>query len=158
MSEEKVIMKVIKVLIDKIDLGEGNVRTRHLTKNLDELKRSIEIVGLQQPLVAFRKGDRYELIVGQRRLMALIDLDWKEVPVLVRPSMNVKDAKIFSATENLQRVDLSPRDKADVFKYLYDKLGSEKKVASALGISVQTVTKFLGYKALVPDSIKKIVD
>lgn len=158
MSEEKVIMKVIKIPIEKIDLGEGNVRTRQLTKNLDELKKSVQLIGLQQPLVAFSKGDRYELIVGQRRLMALIDLGWKEVPVLVHPTMNVKDAKIISVTENLQRVDLSPKDKADVFKYLYDEFGSEKKVAEALGVSIQTVTKYLGYKILVPDSIKKIVE
>lgn len=157
MVEEAIKMKLEEVPIDKIDIGEGNVRTKELSKKIDELKKSIELIGLQQPPIAFRKGDRYELIVGQRRFIAVTQLGWKKIPLLVRGALNITEAKIVSLSENLLRVKLSARDMGDVCSYLLEKLGSPQKVVDALGVSYPTVSKYLGYK-IVPESVKKIVE
>jgi len=155
--KEEVEMEFKKIPISKIDIGEGNVRTRELTKEIDELKKSIQLIGLQQPPIVFPKGDRYELIVGQRRLIAVKELGWKEIPVLVRKPLNLTEAKIASISENIQRVKLSARDMSDVCNYLLEKLGSTKAVADALGVTPNIIGKYLGYK-IVPESIKKIVE
>lgn len=157
MVEDIIKMRLEEILIDKIDIGEGNVREDDITKNMDELKKSIKLIGLQQPPIVFPKGDRYELIVGQRRLIALKQLGWEKIPVLIREPLDLTDAKIVSLSENIQRVKLSARDMSDVCSYLLEKLGSPKAVADALGISYPNVNKHLGYR-IVPESIKKLVE
>jgi len=157
MVEEAVKMKLEEIPIDKIDIGEGNVRNKELSKKIDELKKSIQLIGLQQPPIAFRKGDRYELIVGQRRFIAVSQLGWKKIPLLIRDPLNLTESKIISLSENLLRVKLSARDMSDVCNYLLEKLGTPQKVVDALGVSYPTVSKYLGYK-IVPEPIKKIVE
>ena len=51
--------------VDKINIGEWNVRTLDREKGLDELAESILKYGLLQPIVVFQEGDRYNLIIVQ---------------------------------------------------------------------------------------------
>ena len=51
---------------------------------------------------------------------------------------------------------MAPQDKADACLYLWEAFGSVRAVADALGVSEQTVRKWLGFAA-VPDSIKTLV-
>jgi len=157
LSRQTLKMELKHIPIDKIDISEGNVRRKKITEGLDELKRSIELIGLQQPPIVFKKNDRYELIVGQRRLIAMSQLGWKTVPALIRSSIDITEAKIASLSENIQRVALSARDMSDVCNYLLDKLGTAKAVAEALGVNPITVNKYLGYR-IVPEPLKKMVD
>jgi len=156
-KSEEIEMELKKVPIDQIVISEGNVRKREITKGLDDLKRSIQKIGLQHPPVAFRKGNRYEVVVGQRRLIAVKELGWETIPLLIRGSMNPMEAKIASLSENIQRLSLPARDMSDVCSYLLDELGSVEKVAEALGVGSQTVKKYLGYR-IVPEPVKKLVD
>lgn len=158
MSETTVKMELRHISIDQIDIGEGNVRRRKLTKGLDELKKSIELIGLQQPVVVFRKNNRYELIIGQRRFIAASQLGWKTIPALIRSFTDLTEAKIASLSENIHRTALSPRDMSEVCDYLFDKFGSAKAVADALGVSQATVNKYLSYHRIAPEPIKKMVD
>jgi len=151
-------MELKHIPIDKIDISEGNVRRRKLTQGIDELKKSLKLIGLQQPVVVFPKNDRYELIIGQRRLIAAKQLGWKTIPALVRKPADLTEAKIISLSENIHRVRLSPRDMTEVCNYLFDKLGSAKAVAEALGVSQATVNKYLSYHRIAPEPIKKLVD
>lgn len=156
-SKELVKMELKMVSIDKIDISEGNVRRRKITEGIDELKKSIQRIGLQQPPMVFQKKDRYELIIGQRRLVAMKELGWKTIPVLVRGSFNIMEAKIASLSENIQRVSLPARDMSDVCNYLLEQFGTVDAVAEGLGVSPQTVEKYLGYR-IVPEPLKKMVD
>lgn len=146
------------VPIDQIDISQkGNVRKRKISKNLNELKISLKKIGLQQLPVAIKEGNRYKIIIGQRRLIAAAQLGWKKIPVIVRSFENITEAKIASLSENVHRVQLSPRDMSDACTYLIDELGSASKVAEVLGVSPQTVQKYLGYR-IVPEPLKKMVD
>ncbi|MCW3130602.1 MAG: ParB N-terminal domain-containing protein [Methanophagales archaeon] len=61
-------MRFEYVPLDKIDIGISNVRKANLEKDLDALAKSIEEIGVQQPVVVFKKDSgRFELIIGQRR-------------------------------------------------------------------------------------------
>ena len=141
-----------------IDTSEFNVRRREITVGLDELADSLKEFGLHQPIVVAPKGDRYAVVVGQRRYLAAKQLGWDDISTLTlaQPTERVQ-ATLLSLSENIQRRDLSARDKSDAFLYLRDELGSVRAVAKAMGVTEQTVRRWLGY-AGVPDPIKQMVD
>lgn len=135
---------------------EGNVRRRRITAGLDELVESIKRIGLLQPIVVRSEDGEYEVVIGQRRYLAAKELGWETIPAIVR-DYDVLKGKIASMSENIQRRDISGRDKAVVCKYLLDEFGTPKAVAEELGITEVTVRKWLGYHA-VPEKLKKFVD
>ena len=143
--------------LSDMDISEFNVRRRDITSDLDELANSLDRYGLQQPIVVAPKGDRFEILVGQRRYLAAKRLGWSEIPaLLLSQPLDRLEATVFSFSENIQRHDLSGRDKAAACKYLLDELGSIRAVAERTGVSAQTVRKWLGYAA-VPEAVKDLV-
>lgn len=140
-----------------MDISEFNVRRREITVDLDELANSLDRYGLQQPIVVAPKGDRFEVLVGQRRYLAAKQLGWDHIPaLLLSQPLDRIEATIFSFSENIQRHDLSGRDKAAACQYLLAELGSVSAVAEQTGVSAQTVRKWLGYAA-VPEAVKDLV-
>ena len=125
--------------------------------DLDELAKSLDRFGLHQPIVVAPKGNRFAVVVGQRRYLAAKQLGWDQMPALVlsQPTEQVQ-ATLLSLSENIQRRDLSARDKSDAFLYLQKALGSVGAVAEAMGVTTQTVRNWLGYAA-VPEPIKELV-
>ncbi len=142
----------------ELDVSEFNVRRRDITADLDDLVKSLNDVGLYQPIVVAPKdNNRFTIVIGQRRYLAAKQLRWDMIPALVlsEPLEKVK-ATILSFGENVQRRELAPQDKSDACLYLRHALGSTGAVADALGVSEQTVRKWLGFAA-VPDSIRALV-
>ena len=140
-----------------LDISELNVRRREITADLDELAESLQKFGLHQPIVVMPKGDRFGVVIGQRRYLAAKHLGWEKIPALVlEEPLDAINTTILSFSENIQRRDLSARDKAEACSFLKEKLGSVRAVADALGISQQTVRKWLGF-AGVPDAVKAFV-
>lgn len=146
-----------EILIDMIYVGEGVVRTRKIEEDLDKLAESIKRLGLLNPVVVFPKGDKYELVIGQRRLLACEKLGWKKIPAMVIGPLDVATAKILWTTEHVQRKELSRTDMVDAVRYLYQNFGSVKAVAEELGVSYTLVRRYLRYEAL-PKELKKMVD
>jgi len=149
--------KLESIPIERIDISELNVRKTDPEKGIEELAKSIGEIGLLQPIVVFKRGGRYKLIIGQRRYGACKKLGWKEIPALIIDLKNETEAIIASFSENVSRRDLEYRDKMGVSTALLKKLGSVDEVAKHLGVTSQTVRNYLGY-ALVPEPIKKMVD
>lgn len=144
--------------LNQLEVSRSNVRQRERVADVDELARSMDVDGLLQPIVVQRNNGHYEIIIGQRRYLAARQLGWDEIPAYVRPErLDEFDAKIISFSENIQRRDLNPRDKADACTYLLGQLGSIAAVADRLAITEQTVRKWLGYAA-VPEGLKALVD
>ncbi len=145
--------------LDRLVVSQSNVRHRDIVADIDELARSMELYGLQQPIVVQEIGDgRYEIVIGQRRYLAAKQLGWERIDARVCTTpLNPFQARVVSFSENVQRRDLAPRDKADVCRLMLDELGSVRGVARHLGISEPTVRKWLGFAA-VPDDLKAMVD
>jgi ParB family chromosome partitioning protein len=143
--------------LDKIDISISNVRKSNLEEGIDELAASIREIGVQQPVVVSQRGDRYELIIGQRRYLACKKLELKEIPALITTVKDETEATIKSFSENIHRLDLQYRDKMQVAIELLNRFGSIRKVADHLGVEDQTVRRYLGYEG-VPEPIKKMVD
>lgn len=84
---------------------------------LAELADSIRQNGVLQPILVRRKGQKYEIVAGERRYQASKLAGLKEIPVVVR---EIDDDKVFQLAliENLQRSDLSPIEEAKGYKQL----------------------------------------
>lgn len=84
---------------------------------LAELADSIRQNGVLQPILVRRKGQKYEIVAGERRYQASKLAGLKEIPAVVR---EIDDDKVFQLAliENLQRSDLSPIEEARGYKQL----------------------------------------
>lgn len=73
-------MQVQQIPLALIDESQDN---RYDQRDIDELAESIEVIGLQQPLVVQAEGERYRLIAGHRRRNALALLARETAPCIV---------------------------------------------------------------------------
>ncbi len=100
----------------------------------------------------------YLLMSGQRRLAALKRLGAKKIPVLLLTNStkyDLEDAKAASVVENLHRNKMNTRDMTAACVFLTESVG-KSKAAKSLGISIQTLKKYLGFAA-VPDKLRTFV-
>jgi ParB family transcriptional regulator, chromosome partitioning protein len=143
--------------LNLIDVSKLNVRTVNREAGISELTQSIKEIGVQQPVVVTKKGDRYELIIGQRRFLAANRAGLHEIPAIIRAVESEKDTLIASFSENIQRMDLDYKDKMQVAERLLSQLGSTEKVAEVIGVTDQTVRNYLGY-SIVSEKMKEMVE
>jgi len=126
---------------------------------ITELARSIKNEGLQNPpMVQKESKNSYLLMSGQRRLAALKRLRAKKIPVLLLTQgtkYDLENAKAASVVENLHRNKMNTKDMTAACVFLSESVG-KSKAAKSLGISQQTLKKYLGFAA-VPDILKKYV-
>lgn len=111
--------------------------------DLAELADSIREHGLVQPIVVRSRGDRYQLIAGQRRLAAARKLGWARVPARV---LDVEDRQMaeIAIVENLQRRDLDALEKAASFKQYLSTWGcTQEELAKRLSIDRSHVANLI---------------
>lgn len=144
-----------EIPIDLIDAAE-NPRDTHDEESLMGLANTIRERGLEQPVVVRRAGDRYDLLIGSRRLRGAKLAGHTSILALVELN-NLSKSEILERQlcENLQRQDFTPREKAIAFNRLIDEKGcTAGDVAASLGIAASTVTKYLSVLKL-PDDLQQ---
>lgn len=153
-------MRFDEIEIEKVDISEANVR-KEVDKigeeDFDSLVNSIKLKGVLQPVLVASKGGRYELFVGQCRLMASQKAGLKRIPALIYDKIDSTSMRIISAMENLQRMKLTPADEAAALHELKKELGSVPAVAKAIGRSYGWVASRLGYEGM-PDGVKQLIN
>jgi ParB family chromosome partitioning protein len=108
-------------------------------EKLAELAASIRASGIVQPILVRRRGERYQIIAGERRWRAAEAAGLASVPVSVR---EVKDEQLLelALVENVQREELSPLEEAQAFQRLQGELGlSQEEIARRVGRDRTTV-------------------
>jgi len=124
---------------------------------LAELEASIRVNGLLQPITVRRKGDSYELVAGERRLRAITNLQWKDVPAVVR-DFDDQTLLVLALVENLQRSDLNAIEEARGYQRLLGEFSlTHQEVADAVGKDRSTITNLLRVLTL-PLSIQQLVE
>lgn len=120
----------------EIKRPQTNLRTDIDKRELNLLRDSISASGVLQPLLVRKiKRGKYELVSGNRRLLAAIMLGLRRVPCVVH-NVGDKDALLYSLTENLQTKGLLFFDEANAINLLITRYGmSREEVALYLGIS-----------------------
>lgn len=147
--------------VNKIDVADENVRKLNLDSGIDDLKDSIGELSLIQPVIVIAKGDRYKLIVGQRRLRASKALNKKTIPALIIEPMDSLTQTIVSFGENVHRRKLPYEDTIRVCDELFKEYTGTKtdkinKIAKTLGLSLGSVRRYLAYK-LIPKEVQQLV-
>jgi ParB family chromosome partitioning protein len=121
---------------------------------LDELAASIKASGLLQPIVARRRGERYEILVGERRWRAARQAGLTEVPVIVRDASDAEALELALA-ENLLREDLNPLEEADAYQRLMAEFGwTQDELARRIGRDRSSIANVLRLRRL-PDVIQE---
>jgi len=108
---------------------------------LSELEHSIREFGLMQPIVVRELGgDKYELVMGERRLRAAQRAEMAKIPAIVRQTAD--DAMLRDALlENIHRVQLNPLEEAAAYQQLLDEFEvTHDELASRIGRSRPVIT------------------
>jgi ParB family chromosome partitioning protein len=118
---------------------------------LDELKTSIEEVGFLQPIVVRELGpDRFELVMGERRLRAATALGRESIPAIVRETRD--DAMLRDALlENIHRANLNPLEEAAAYQQLLEEFGAtHEELARRIGRSRPQISNTIRLLNLPP--------
>lgn len=124
---------------------------------LEELKTSIREVGLLQPIVVRPlDGERYELVMGERRWRAAQAIGRKLIPAIVRETRD--DSMLLDALlENIHRVDLNPLEEAAAYQQLLEEFGAtHEELARRIGRSRPQISNTIRLLNLPPSVQRRV--
>ena len=127
-------------------------------EQLQELVDSIREHGIIQPLIVRKVSGQLELIAGERRWRAAVELELEEVPVRIVKVKDDRQVLEIALIENLQREDLNPIEEAVALQRLQQEFElTQQEVADAVGKSRSTVTNLLRLMTLQED-VRRLVE
>lgn len=147
---------VSQVAMDLIDPDPTQPRQHFDAGELAELAASIKAKGLLQPITVRPVGDRYQIVMGERRWRAHQLLGADTIAAQVR-DMTDRDKAIAAIVENLQRVDVTPLEEADAFARLVAQGMTPEEIAKETGAVLFRVQWRLRLLGLDP-AIRKLFE
>ena len=139
-----------------IDLIDPNPhQPRQVMGDLSELIASIAEKGILEPLVVRQRGDRFQIIAGERRYQAAVQVGLRELPVVIR---DVDDTEMLELAliENLQRKDLTPFEEAEALRGSPSSAAIRTKIWRAgWGSRARSVTESLALNAM-PEEVRNL--
>lgn len=131
-------MKSMTIPIEQIRCDpEWNSRGVITAYSTQELSEEISSQGLINPITVRELGDKYEVIAGFRRFMAVTkNLGWKEIPCNNLGKISDDQALLINMSENIGRDDLDLLQEAEVVQRFLDKGYTQKEVADMFHRSV----------------------
>jgi ParB family chromosome partitioning protein len=139
--------------IDQIDPNPD--QPRQVMGDLSELMASIAEKGIIEPLIVRQRGGRYQIVAGERRYQASVQVGVRELPVVIR---DVDDNEIMEVAlvENIQRKDLTPFEEAEALHVLAERCGyTHEDLARRMGKSRTNVTESLAL-AQMPVEVRNL--
>lgn len=126
---------------------------------LAELATSLKEHGMLQPIIVVPKGDKFQIVAGERRWRASQLADLQKVPVLVRTLSNQHKLEV-ALVENLQREDLNPLETATAYLKLNAQFNMthEEIAQRAGGKAVSTITNTIRLLRLPDIAKESLVD
>ncbi|MCL6612503.1 MAG: ParB/RepB/Spo0J family partition protein, partial [Peptococcaceae bacterium] len=126
-------------------------------EKLGELAGSIREHGVVQPIVVRPLEDgKYELIAGERRWRACLELGMQKIPAVIRDYGDMEAAAV-ALIENVQRENLNPLEEARAYKILMEDFGlTQEDVSKRVGKSRPFVGNMVRLLSL-PEEIQQMV-
>ncbi len=138
-STEPATEKVLAIDIDQIRPNPFQPRREIAEEKIDELAQSIKSAGLIQPIAVRRASSGYQLVVGERRLLACRKLGWKKISAAIK-TISDNDMAMLALIENLQRENLNFIEEASGYLNLMKKFNLTQEVlAQRLGKNQSTI-------------------
>jgi len=143
--------RVATISISQIEPNPLQPRTIFDNSRIEELAKSIQTNGIIQPLIVRKKGDRMELIAGERRLRAARLAGLAEVPAVIQDYADDRILEI-ALVENIQREDLNPIETAHALERLAREMNlSHEEIAERTGKDRTTITNMIRLLRLPAD-------
>ncbi len=134
---------MFEISVEEIRRNPRQPRTTMSERALEELADSIRQCGVIEPIVVRRAADGYELVAGERRLLASKKAGITRIPAVVREA-NEEDAMELALIENLQREDLNAVDEALAYMTLVSEFNlTQEDLAAKVGKDRSSVANCL---------------
>jgi len=131
-----------EIPVDRIDPNPEQPRRRFDESALASLSDSIEQHGVLQPVVVRRAGDRYQLLVGERRWRAARAAGLASIPAVIA-DVDDRDRLELALIENVQRRDLNAIELALAFRALVDSGRTQDEVGRRVSLDRSTIANHL---------------
>ena len=139
--------------IDQIDPNPN--QPRQVMGDLSELIASIREKGIIEPLVVRSRGGRFQIVAGERRYQAAVQVGLRELPAVIREADETEMLEL-ALIENLQRKDLTPFEESEALHGLAESCGyTHEDLARRLGKSRTSVTESLALTAM-PEEVRNL--
>jgi ParB family chromosome partitioning protein len=150
--------RVVEVDVERIENNPHQPRKSVNDDRLKQLSDSIKEDGVLQPIVVRRNGERYQLIMGERRLRAAKLAGVPKVPAIVKDVKDV-DSLRLALVENIQREDLNAVEVAHAYRALVASFGlTQSDLAKLIGRDRSSVANTLRLLNLPEEVQQMIVD
>jgi ParB family transcriptional regulator, chromosome partitioning protein len=147
---------LLSLPLEAVERNPGQPRKRFDDARLEELAASIRELGVVEPILVRRQGQRYRIVAGERRWRAAQRAGLKEIPAIVREASDAQAFQI-ALVENVQRADLNAIEEAEAYQALVDEHGlTQEAVAEKVGKERSTVANALRLLRL-PDEVRDAV-
>ncbi len=148
--------KVIQARIDHLQPNPYQPRQSFPEEKIGELTQSIKTYGLLHPIIVRRAGRAYQIVAGERRVIACRNLGWKTIPAIVK-ELSDSAVAAMALIENLQRENLGYLDEAAGYARLIQTFNLTQEVlAQRLGKSQSTIANKMRLLKL-PEEVKDLL-
>lgn len=148
--------RVIHVPLASIIANPHQPRKTFDDERLSGLSDSVKQDGVLQPIVVRRKGEKYELIMGERRVKAARLADISTIPAVIKDVTDV-DSLRLALVENIQRADLNAIEVANAYRLLMGSFAlSQQELARMVGRERSSVANTLRLLNL-PEPVQQMI-
>ena len=148
---------VLRIPVGLIEPNPYQPRMSFDTQAMQELAESIRTFGLIQPITVRKRGDKYQIISGERRYRASLMAGMDMIPAYIRDASE-QGMLEMAIVENIQRENLDPIEVAMSFQRLMEECRlTQEQMADRVGkkrASVANQLRLLKLPAKVQHDLK----
>tara|TARA_B100001057_G_scaffold184555_1_gene185305 strand:+ start:28 stop:918 length:891 start_codon:yes stop_codon:yes gene_type:complete len=148
---ELIIGSIVDLPIGKISNNPFQPRTHFNEESIKELSTSIKQLGVIQPVTVRKiKGNKYQLVSGERRLRASKLAGLNTIPSYVRLADD-KESLEMALVENIQRQDLDPIEIGLSYERLINEIKlTQDQLSERVGKKRSTIANYMRLLKLDP--------
>lgn len=150
-NAEKLVGTIVEIKLENIEVNPFQPRSYFNEEALHELASSIKELGVVQPITVRKlKGNKFQLISGERRFRASKLLGNNTIPAYIRIADD-QEMLEMALVENIQRKDLDPIEIALSYQRLIDEVDlTQEEMSTRVGKKRSTITNYLRLLKLDP--------
>ncbi len=147
---EKLVGSIVEIDLKKIKTNPYQPRTNFDKNALEDLVKSIAVLGVIQPITVRKIGTEYELISGERRFRASQVVGLETIPAYIRLA-NDQEMLEMALVENIQRQDLDAIEIALSYQRLLDEIKlTQEQLSHRVGKDRTSISNYLRLLKLDP--------
>lgn len=155
-SDDNTDHNIILIDIDQITPNPHQPRLNCSSAEMDTLTKSIDEIGLLQPITVQKIDNHYQIIAGERRWRAHLQMDKQKIEAIVK-HVDDKTNAIHALAENIAREDLSDYEIGEAIRKIKVNFQYKTELADMIGINRTDMYRYLAFDSL-PDFIRNDLD